>query len=386
MSAVGTSGAVLEWLSHRQGEMLQLLEAAVNIDSGSADKAGTDRLGELFSSFLEGHGIATNRHRLERYGDCLSAEVPAASSANAGHILLLGHMDTVFPAGTASRRPFCIADGVARGPGVADMKAGLVMNAFVARAFAEVGGNTHPVRLFFTADEEVASPASRSLTIEMARGAKAVFNAEPGRPTGNVVTGRKGAFFINFEVHGVAAHSGVNPEKGASAIDALARKVVELHQVADLKVGISSNVGTIKGGMSVNTVADHAQAQLDVRFPGTVDREALRARILEIIERDSTPRTCACITHEGIFLPLDSSEDGNRLLEKYRVCAASLNMTVKGEYTGGSADSGLTASVGAPTLCATGPVGGDVHTDREWCRVETIVPRSQVLALTILDL
>ncbi|HVL55933.1 MAG TPA: M20 family metallopeptidase [Burkholderiaceae bacterium] len=386
MSAAEDPAPLLQWLARHEAQMLELLEAAVNIDTGSADKQGADRLATLLASHLDSHGIATKRHPLEHYGDCISAEVPSASGRDPSHVLLLGHMDTVFPTGTAARRPFRIQDGLARGPGVADMKAGLVMNVFVARAFAAVGGHQAPVRLFFTADEEVASPASRELTIGMARGARAVFNAEPGRPTGNVVCGRKGAFFVDFEVKGVAAHAGVNPDKGASAIEAIARKVVELHQLADPQAGISSNVGTIKGGMSVNTVAEHAEAQLDVRFPGGVDRDALRARIREIIERGSVPNTCACIKREGIFLPFEPSEDSTRLLEKYRSCAAALDMFVDGEYTGGSADSGLTASIGTPTLCATGPVGGDVHTDREWLRVDTIVPRAQALALTILDL
>jgi glutamate carboxypeptidase len=249
-----------------------------------------------------------------------------------------------------------------------------------------VAPDAAPVRIFFTGDEEIASPGSRSITMEMARGARAVFNAEPGRPNGNVVNGRKGAYFIDFEVRGVAAHSGVNPDKGASAIDALARKVVDLHQLADKASGISSNVGTIRGGMTVNTVAEYAQGQLDVRYPGGVDRGALRERILEIIARHSTPNTHGHVTEERVFLPFEPSEAGTALLEKYRACAAKLDMQVQGEFTGGSADSGLTAAVGAPTLCATGPVGGDVHTDREWLRIDTMLPRAQALALTILSL
>jgi glutamate carboxypeptidase len=337
----------------------------------------------LMESFFRGAGIATERHGLERNGDCVSATV---GNASGGHVLLLGHMDTVFPAGTAARRPFRIEGELAHGPGVADMKAGLVMNAFVARAFAEIAPKAPPIRVLFTGDEEIASPASRPFTLEHARGARAVFNAEPGRPTGNVVTGRKGAFFIDFEVSGVAAHAGVNPQKGASAIEAIARKVVELHRLADSDTGISANVGTIQGGMTVNTVADHARAQLDVRYPGAVDREALHAKILEIIERHGVRNTHAHITHEGIFLPLEPSPASGELLARYQASAATLDMKVEGEFTGGSADSGLTASVGAPTLCATGPIGGDVHTDREWLRVSSIVPRAQALALTILDL
>jgi glutamate carboxypeptidase len=117
-----------------------------------------------------------------------------------------------------------------------------------------------------------------------------------------------------------------------------------------------------------------------------VDRVALHAKILEIIQRHSVRNTHAHVTHEGIFFPLEPSPASEQLLARYQACAATLDMKVAGEFTGGSADSGLTASVGAPTLCATGPVGGDVHTDREWLRVATIVPRAQALALTILDL
>lgn len=375
--------AVCDWLAAHRGEMVELLEAAVNIDSGSSDKAGADRMASLMASTLEGAGLATRRHALRTHGDCISAELGGPSG---GHVLLLGHMDTVFPAGTASRRPFRIDGDKAHGPGVADMKAGLVMNAFVARAFAELALKALPLHVLFTGDEEVASPASRPITLEKARGARAVFNAEPGRPTGNVVTGRKGAFFIDFEVEGIAAHSGVNPYKGASAIDAIARKVVELHQLNDPNAGVSANVGTIQGGMTVNTVADHARAQLDVRYPGSVDREALHSKILEIIQRYAVKNTHAHVTHEGIFFPLEPSPESLELLARYQASAATLDMKVEGEFTGGSADSGLTASVGAPTLCATGPVGGDVHTDREWLRVDSLVPRAQALALTILGL
>jgi glutamate carboxypeptidase len=375
--------AVCDWLAARRGEMLELIEAAVSIDSGSSHKAVADRMAGLMEPFLKSAGLATKRHALATHGDCVSAEWGGGAG---GHVLLLGHMDTVFPPGTASQRPFRIDGGMAHGPGVADMKAGIVMNAFVARAFAELGAKVPPIHVLFTGDEEVASPASRAITLEKAKGARAVFNAEPGRPTGNVVTGRKGAFFIDFEVKGVAAHSGVNPYKGASAIEAISRKIVELHQLNDQGSGISANVGTIQGGMTVNTVADHARAQLDVRYPGTVDRAELHARILEIINRHGVKNTHAHVTHEGVFFPLAPSPESLDLLARYQRASATLDMKVEGEFTGGSADSGFTASVGAPTLCATGPVGGDVHTDREWMRVDSVVPKAQALALTILGL
>ena len=375
--------AACDWLAAHEGEMLELLEAAVNIDSGSSHKAGADRMADLVEPVLRGAGLSTQRHKVATHGDCVSAEL---GGAGPGHVLLLGHMDTVFPVGTASRRPFRIEGENAHGPGVADMKAGIVMNLFVARAFAELGSTVPPIHVLCTGDEEVASTGSRDITLAKARGARAVFNAEPGRPTGNVVTGRKGAFFIDFEVKGVAAHSGVNPDKGASAIEAISRKIVELHQLNDQASGVSANVGTIQGGMTVNTVADHARAQLDVRYPGSIDRAELHSRILEIINRHTVRNTHAHVTHEGVFFPLAPSPESLDLLARYQASASTLDMKVEGEFTGGSADSGFTASVGAPTLCATGPIGGDVHTDREWLRVGSIVPKAQSLALTILGL
>jgi glutamate carboxypeptidase len=380
-----TAIALRAWLQAREQQMLDLLEAAVNIDSGSADKRGVDAMATLLADALGLSGIRTTRKRLDAHGDCVLAEIASDRDGADGHVLLLGHMDTVFPAGTASDRPFRVDGDTAYGPGVADMKAGLVMNVFVARAFAELGGHGAPLRVLLTGDEEVASPSSRTVTLEAARGARAVFNAEPGRPSGNVVTGRKGGLFIDFEVKGVAAHAGVNPERGASAIEALARKIIALHGLADTGTGISSNVGTIRGGMSVNTVADHAFAQLDIRFPGNVDRDALRTRVLEIIERESLACTCARVVGEGMFLPLAGDEGTQRLLAAYQQSAAQLNFSVKGEFTGGCADSGLTSSVGAPTLCAVGPLGGNVHTDREYCRIDSMLPRAQALALTVMD-
>lgn len=384
MSQASSRQPILDWLRAQEGAMFALLEQLVNTESGSYNKAGVDRVAQILKERLEAAGVKTQLHPNATYGSCLSAEVPGSAGPDAAHVLLMGHMDTVFPDGTVAQRPYRAEGNIAWGPGVADMKAGLVMNAYVAMAFAKFGGNRLPIRVLFTADEEIASPSSRDLILAMARGAATVLNSEPGRPSGNVVTGRKGAFFINFEIDGVAAHSGVNHEKGASAIEALARKIVALHQLTDRDSGVTANVGTVRGGISVNTVAPFAAGQLDVRFTGEVDREQLHARIKEIIEGESLPCTCGRITHEGSFLPLFQTDASRDLLADYRMASEELGLSVSGEFTGGSADSGLTASVGAPTLCATGPVGAHPHSPDEFCRIDTIVPRAQAAALTIL--
>jgi len=377
--------AVLAWLREREADMIGLLESIVNIDSGSRHKAGIDEVAAVLQAHLEQAGVQVTGFAQANHGNCLLAEVPSPAPGAQGHVVLLGHMDTVFPQGTAQRRSFRIDNATAYGPGVADMKAGLVMNTFIACAFARLGGNRHPLRVLYTGDEEIASPSSRQLTMEVARGALAVFNAEPGRPSGNLVTGRKGALFVDFEVTGTAAHAGVNHAQGASAIGALAGKIVALHELTDYGTGVTANVGTVQGGTSVNTVASHAAAQLDLRFPGEVDRQDLYAKVLAIIGAENVVGTHARVTHEGSFLPLSCSEQSRRLLQAYQRAATQVGFAVEGEYTGGSADSGLTAAVGAPTLCGTGPVGGHVHTEREYCRIDTLVPRAQAIALTLLE-
>jgi glutamate carboxypeptidase len=171
---------VAEWLKAQRNNMLHLLRDAVNIDSGSYDKAGVDRVGTLFQDFLRAHDIDTHREPHSEFGDAITAEI-SERGTNSRPVLLLGHRDTVFPKGDAERRPFTIVDGRGYGPGVCDMKAGLVMNLFVAVALKKFGAGSFPVRVLITSDEEIGSPSSRTIIEREARAARAVFNSEAGR-------------------------------------------------------------------------------------------------------------------------------------------------------------------------------------------------------------
>jgi glutamate carboxypeptidase len=375
----------LRWLGESHEDMVQLLRRIVDVDSGSYNKRGVDDVVSALRDFLERHGIACSIHPNEAAGNCMRAAVPGADGTPAPPVVLMGHCDTVFPDGTAAQRPFRIDGDLAYGPGVADMKAGLVMNSFVLAAFARAGLAVPLVGLY-TADEEIASPASRSFIEAHATRARAVLNAEPGRPSGNVVTGRKGAMFVDFHVTGVPAHSGGNHQEGASAIEAICRKVVKLHGLTDYGSGTTVNVGLIEGGTSVNTVAPSAKAAVDVRFTTLDAMKEVRSRLTQIVGELEVPRTCACITKEGLFLPLVQSAAGEALFEMYVEAAGQLGFEAGGEFSGGSADSGFTAAAGVPTLCGTGPVGGKVHTAQEWLKVGTMVPRAQAVALTAMRL
>ena len=372
--------AVVEWLGGQKGAMLSLLEEIVNIDGGSYDKAGVDAVGVRLRKFLEGEGIACEVIANEKFGDALRATVGGPSNAA---IMLMGHRDTVFPKGEPTRRPFRIENGTAYGPGVADMKAGLVMNAFVLAAFQKFGGAPAPLVGLFTSDEEIGSPACRPIIEAEARRARAVFNSEPGRPSGNVVSGRKGGVFTKMEITGKAAHSGGNFTDSISAIEELARKITALHAITDLTKGTTVNVGLISGGQTVNTVAPWAKCEIDLRYVTPPDREAAMARIARIVETANVPGTSATLEIAGEFKPLVETPDSKRLFDHYAACAKDLDLKVEGEFTGGCADSGFTSGVGTPTVCAVGPVGGKAHTPEEYLMVDSLVPRAQTLALAV---
>lgn len=377
---------VLAWLKAHEAEMFSLLQKVVDVDSGSRDEEGVATVARHFQESLEASGLSTRLYPMPGYGPCLVAAVEGEAGPSQDHYLLMGHMDTVFPKGTASARPYSVKGGMAHGPGVADMKSGLVMNTFIAKAFAELKIKTRQIQVLYTCDEEIASPASRTLITEMAKGARAVFNAEPGRVSGNFVSERKGAFFIDFEVTGIPAHSGANHDKGRSAIEALAHKIIELHALTDPATGVTANVGTVHGGQSINTVAPYVKAQLDIRFTHHVDKEELYQRIHGIIHQEHVEGTAARVTAQSNFLPLFPTEASLPVIEAYRNCAHSLDLMIEGEATGGSADSGFALAAGAPTVCGTGPVGGNAHTPEEYCDLSSFVPRAQVVAATILAL
>jgi glutamate carboxypeptidase len=380
---------VLAWLNTQYEAMVELLAQLVNTDSGSFDKAGVDRTGEILREHLEGRGIACEVTDYPTAGFFLKATVPPKDGQSNDHVLLMGHRDTVFGRGDATARPFRIEGHIGYGPGVSDMKSGLVMNAFVLEAFARAGGTALPLVGLFTSDEEIASPASRPVIEAAANGARAVFNAEPGRaagPGGNVVSGRKGAMFLTVEVTGVPSHSGGAHDKGVSAIEELCRKVQALHALTDYETGTTVNVGLIEGGVSINTVAPHAKARVDVRFKIMAAMAAAEEAVAAILETTHLPGTTTRLTERAAFLPLEQTPLNRALFDHYVACAADLGMTVEGEYTGGSADSGYTSAVGAPTLCGTGPIGARAHTPDEICELDSMTLLAKAVALAFMRL
>jgi len=373
--------AATDWLATQRPAMQAALATLVDIDSNSHDKAGTDRVAQAMLGWLHAVDIDAEHRADPSGGDVLLARLPGAQP-DAAPVLLMGHRDTVFPTGTVAQRPWRVDGDRGYGPGVSDMKSGLVLQCFVLMALRRLSPLPFPVLGLFTADEEIGSQRGRIAIEAHARGARAAFNAEPGRVSGNLVIERKGGATFTVDVTGRAAHSGMNHADGASAIETLARKVQALHALTDYATGITTNVGLISGGMSTNTVAPSAQGKLDVRFCSLAQRQELFRRLAAIVEAPGVPGTAATLTQTSEFLPLERRWSGE-LLQRYQASAARIGFEVDGEFTGGCSDAGFTASLGIPTLCGVGPVGAKAHTDGEYCCLDTLVPRAQALVGTI---
>lgn len=379
-----TSSDFQTWFESQFNDYVSHLETLVNLDSGSYQREGVARVLNWVADFLAADGIAVQRHHTEGMLSCVSATVnPGKTREHSA--LLLGHCDTVFPAGEATRRPFKVEGTTAHGPGVADMKAGVLMNAYVLRAWHRMGRPDMQLSALFTCDEEIGSLTSSHVIEAMCREHRYVFNAEPGRPNGNVVIGRKGGVFFEVNVQGKAAHAGGNFYEGISAISALGKKMGELEKLIDRDEGITLNVGLIEGGVSVNTVAPHAKAGVDLRIRDLAQRERCLSEVARICDTSLIGETSTWAIR-GEFKPFVQSEGSRQLAEHYLATSLQHGVMVQGEITGGCSDAGIASACGCDVVCAVGPAGGGFHTEREYVRLETVVPKATVLFNSLMTL
>jgi glutamate carboxypeptidase len=378
---------ITAWLAERGPDMEALLADLVNLDSGSYNQPGIEAVRQRIAAFLTENGIDIEDVETEG-GPCLAARTGPPS--NEGHFLLMGHMDTVFGEGETSRRPFLVEtlDGkrVGRGPGCADMKAGLVMNAFILAGFKATGTAPGPLVALYTRDEEIGSKYGRGAIEGLASGARAVFNAEPGRKSGNVVKGRRGGSFFRATVTGRAAHAGGNPQEGRSAIEEMARKILAWHALSSEDPDVTVSVGIVHGGEAVNMIAPFCEAMVDLRFGEVAIGERLEAEIVKIAETCARDGLTGSIEKRGGFLPILDTPENQSLVDLYLDTAKGLGQQTGAEFTRGCADSGFTAALGVPTVCGTGPVGGNGHSPDEYVELDSFVPRAQAVAMSILRL
>jgi glutamate carboxypeptidase len=365
----------------RLSKFLQDLERLVNIDCGSYTKDGVDEVGRWTGAFLERLG-----GRVEyRDDDTLGATVVATfegSDPEAARLLLIGHLDTVFDAGTAAARPYRTDGRTAHGPGVTDMKAGLLAGLHaIASIHDELGGMPFG-RLVFVAnpDEEIGSPTSTPHIRELAREVDACLVLECARANGDIVSSRKGMLDLQLTVHGRAAHSGVEPEKGRNAIVEAARLVRELNALNGRWQGVTVNVGVIAGGTRPNVVPETCSIEVDVRSPNRLNLESAEAAIDALRAATVVPDTSVERTVMGRHWPMEKLERSERLVDHAVAVAERLGFGLGDAATGGVSDANTTAGMGIPTIDGLGPIGGNDHAPTEYLEIDSIVPRTTLLA------
>ena len=370
-------------------DYLAELELMVNTDCGSYTKAGVDAVGARAAAILKGLG-ATVEHRPDTdLGDTVVATFEGSKDAGP-RVLLIGHLDTVFDAGTAAERPFRIAGGRAFGPGVTDMKSGLLAGLHAIAALRTLAGSDGlPFeRLVFVAnpDEEIGSPASTPHIREVAATSDVCLVLECARANGDIVSARKGILDLRLTVHGRAAHAGVEPEKGRNAILEAARLVTALHALNGRWPGVTVNVGLIAGGTRPNVVPERCTVEVDVRATARDALQAAEAAIRDLAAKTKVPDTRVEIAEMGRHWPMEKLERAGRLVEHAQAIARRLGFEVHDAATGGASDANTTSGMGVPTIDGLGPIGGNDHSPAEYLDVESIVPRTTLLAGLLLSI
>jgi glutamate carboxypeptidase len=375
----GDVGRLLRYCTDERPWLERLVERLVRCESPSTDKAAVDRLADLVGAELATIGARVERLPQSGVGDHVRAEVGEGPT----QVLLLGHLDTVWPIGQLDRMPLRTEAGRLYGPGVFDMKAGIGLAMLALRALGQLGlqGRRRAVVLL-TSDEEIGSGASRARIEAEADRSSAVLVLEPALPGGGVKTSRKGVGEYRVEARGVAAHAGIEPERGVSAIKEIAHQVLALEQLQDVKRGVTITVGRIEGGTRTNVVPPHAAIEVDVRVPTSEDADVVAEGIGRLAPR--LAGASLSVTGGMNRPPLERSAGVVRLYTAARDIAAELGRELGEGGSGGGSDGNFTGARGVPTLDGLGAIGGGAHAADEHVELEPLPWRAALVAGLIL--
>lgn len=354
------------------------LAALVNVDCGTHNKAGVDWVAGWFAGRAAEWGWGAERLPLPGQGDCLVARLRGRGQ---GRVMLIGHLDTVYPDGTAAARPMRHEGGRILGPGVCDMKSGLLTGLYALRALQQSGYEEfEEIAFFFNSDEEIGSPVSRNLYGPMARAADAALVFESARANGDIVSARKGSGEYKLTVRGRASHAGVEPEKGANAVLELAHQILWLRRLDGLKPGVTVNPDVIGGGTVSNVIAEEAWVIADVRAVDAAGSEAVRRALENWPAATSVPGTSVSVSGRWGFAPMAKTPATSYLVGLAKASARDLGFEINDMATGGASDANTIAGLGVPVLDGLGPIGGLDHSPNEYIEAGSIVPRVQLAA------
>ncbi|MEW5956721.1 MAG: M20 family metallopeptidase [Chloroflexota bacterium] len=372
---------ILDYLNSQQHTMITMLEQWVNHDSPTFDKPAVDQMGRMLVEAFVGAGctLAQTYPQPER-GDHYRLTYGRGDR----QILVLAHFDTVWPRGEAAKRPFTIDNGYGKGPGVHDMKSGILIGLFALKALHQLGLTPHYQLVYLlTSDEEIGSPTSKELIEAEGRKSSYCLVLE-GSLGGPLTTWRKGVGNFRLEITGVPAHAGVEPHKGVSAIAELAHQIQTLHAMTDLGRGVTVNVGTIAGGERSNIVARTAHAEIDLRVMSRADGEEFTRRILDL--QPHLPG-CKISVAGGINRwPFEETPAGLALFEKAQAIARDLGFEVGKTGSGGGSDGNFVSALGTPTLDGLGSLGGGAHSLGEYTSLAALPQRAALLTELIRQL
>jgi glutamate carboxypeptidase len=368
------------------------LERLCSIDCGSYTRAGVNEVADWVAADLASMGATVERRPdpAGRFGDTVIGTFRGRSRAGP-RLLLIGHMDTVFEVGTVAKRPFRIDGNIATGPGVCDMKAGLLAGLRALAALRVLAGgdiSTLPFELItFVAnpDEEIGSQSSTPHIVEIARESDAAFVLECARASGAFVSARKGMADIRLRIYGRAAHAGVEPEKGRSAILAGAELVRGIHALNGQWPTVTANVGVFKAGTRPNIVCDEAELQVDMR---ALQAEPLRLALdalSGLAANPAVPDVTVEMETMHSWAPFEKLERSGRLADHMISLASRLGFETEDVATGGASDANTTSGMGVPTIDGLGPIGGLDHSPEEYLEVDSIVPRTSLVAALLLE-
>ena len=369
--------------THHQ-EMLNLLEKMVRIQSGTYNKTGVDRVGHLIMSVFQPHAVSCRSVEQESFGNHLVVRSLCKDPFDK-QILLTGHMDTVFPEDTGFTEYKEESEHV-YGPGVIDMKGGLVAGIFAFKALDnEKLLEKIPLTFIFNSDEEVGSPSSKALIQQEAAKSAFAFVLETGGRNGEIVTGRKGNLSLKLSIKGKAGHAAFAGKEKASAVLELAHKIIAFEALNDPDRRITVNVGKVNGGIGPNTVADHALARIDFRFTGSSDKANIENSISEITQRIYVPGTDSGFTVLSSRPPMPASAKNKNLFKTVQETAASLGLSVSEEFRAGVSDANVIAGENTPVIDGLGPIGAMDHSEDEYMIKASLLQRSSLIACALID-
>lgn len=372
-----TPHETLEYFKKREGAMIDAIREIVEIESPSYDveRSKTVQLWIENEARKVGLDLEIERIPADSYGEHL---IIRAFPGGAKPYFLLGHSDTVHPVGTKEQNPTRIDGDKFYGCGIFDMKSGIVLMLEALRYFAETGiGPSRPITIFISCDEEVGSHSGRELLEKEAADAEACFILEPSA-AGRVKTGRKGTGMYTVRTHGVPAHAGLDPEKGASAILDLSRQIERLHSFNKVEAGTTVNVCTMRGGTTTNVIPEHAECTVDVRFSSMEEAARIDAAIKGLTSFDE--RVSVSVLGDINRPPMERTEAVSSLFEKARQVAASFDYDLGETQVGGASDGNFVAALGVPVLDGLGITGDGAHTLHEHILVSDIANRAALIS------